>query len=181
MKKLIWAKTLFETYRYLTRIIKSIDRLVVERSIKSYSVGLGEPSTLEKMEIIIDLIQRKKRLLTVKMLIEEALKNIDIDSAKTLIKYYIDKGDLGEIAEEHQLNKRTMSRRINKMLLEAIDKISDLGYDINKIELLLQNEGWIIGVYNKTASKFSESRGIEYIALPPSFGNFERAFYRVAH
>ncbi len=176
MKKLVWAKTIFESYKYIARIVRSIDRLVLERSIKSYSVGLGEPTTLEKMEIIIDLIQRKKRLLIIKMLIEESLKNIDKESARILIRYYIDKEELGNIAESLQQNKRTMMRHINKMLIEAIDKIADLGYDVDKIEMLLHNEGWIIGVYNKTASKFSTAKGIELLSVPAN--NLEKIYYR---
>ena len=56
MKKLIWAKTIFESYKYLSRLISSIDRLVMEKSVHSYTVDSGESTTLAKMEAIIDLI-----------------------------------------------------------------------------------------------------------------------------
>ncbi len=167
MKKLVWAKTLFESYGYLSRIIKSIDRLVLERSTKSYCAGWCESTTIEQMEQIIDLIQRKKRLQSVKMLVEESIKNIDKKSARTLIRYFFDKVDLEILAEEFQLSKRTMSRRINSMLLDVMDKIEDLGYSLGKVELLLENEGWIIGIFNKHASKFSGENEVKPLILPP--------------
>lgn len=175
MKKLIWAKTLFESYKYLSRVIESLDRLVVERSAKSYSAGWYGVTTMEQIEQVIDLIQRKKRLQTVKMLIEEGLKNIDRDSAKILIKYFFHKVDVETIAEECCRNKRTMARRINSILLDAIDKIRDLGYDIKKIELLLENEGWVVGIFNKFASKFSGENRVKPLILPPLNG-MDRVF-----
>lgn len=176
MKKLVWGKTLLLSYKYLSRIIKGIDRIVLERSTKSYSVDWCESTTIEQMEQIIDLIQRKKRLQSVKMLIEESLKSVDRQNAKTLIRYFIDKVDLEIIAEENKLSKRTMSRRINSMLLDLIDKIRDLGYGIDKIELLLENEGWIIGIFNKQASKFSGENEVKPLLLPAQLSYVEKMF-----
>lgn len=177
MKKLVWAKTLLESYKYLSRVIDSLDRLVVERSAKSYTAGWYGVTTMEQIEQIIDLIQRKKRLQTVKMLIEEALKNIDRNSARVLIRYFINKIDLDTIAEECQMNKRTMSRKINAMLLNVLDKIRDLGYELGKIELLLENEGWIVGIFNKFASKFSGANEVKPLLLPPLKG-MEKVFWQ---
>lgn len=176
MKKLVWAKTLLFSYKYLARIIKGVDRIVLERSAKSYTSGWCEFTTMEQMEQIIDLIQRKKRLQTVKMLIEEGLKNIDPQSARSLIRYCIDRVDLEILAEEYGLSKRTMSRRINAMLIDLIDKIRDLGYSVAKIELLLENEGWIIGVFNKFASRFSGENEVKPLLLPSAVNSVERLF-----
>lgn len=176
MKKLIWAKTIFESYKYLSRIIKSIDRLVLERSVNSYNVSVGEITTLEKMEAVIDLIQRKKRLLVIKMLVEESLKNIDKESARILIKYYIDKIDMTTIAQNYGTNRRAMARKVNKLLQMCMEKMYDLGYNIRMIENLLENEGWIIGIYNSYVAKLPASAEIQEIALPPLRG-MEKAFY----
>jgi len=170
MRKLVWSKTLLESYKYVSRIIKSIDRLVVDSSVKSYTIGWGELSTPEQMEQIIDLIERKKRLQSVKLMIEEALKNIDRKSAKILVQHFIDKVDTGKIAAECELNKRTMTRRINKMQIEMMDKMRDLGFGIKKIELLLGNEGWIVGIFNKNAKKFTGENRVEPLMLPQMSG-----------
>ena len=154
MKKLVWAKTLFESYKYINRLIKSIDRFVFEKSVHSYNFSVSEPTTLEKMEAVIDLIQRKKRLLTIKMLVEESIKNIDREDAKILVMFYFDKIDVCRLLEKTGLNKRTLYRHMNKSLLECMDKIKDLGYGVLDLDLLLDNEGWIVGVYNGYAKKF---------------------------
>lgn len=177
MKKLVWAKTLLSSYKYLSRVIKSLDRLVVERSAKSHSAGWYGMTTMEQIEQIIDLIQRKKRLQTVKMLIEESLKNIERSSAKILVKYFVSNVDLGDLADEYGVNRRTMSRRINAMSLTMIDKICDLGYGIDKIQLLLENEGWIIGIFNKNASRFSGANEVKQLVLPQLKG-MEKVFWQ---
>ena len=157
MKKLIWAKTIFESYKYLSRLISSIDRLVMEKSVHSYTVDSGESTTLAKMEAIIDLIQRKKRLLIVKWLVEESIKNTDRQEARILIKFYIDKVAIDELADEYKMNNRTLARRMNKYLRNCMDRIYDLGYKCEDFERLLENEGWIIGVYNSIVDRFKKS------------------------
>ncbi len=177
MKKLVWAKTLLESYRYLSRVIKSLDRLVVERSAKSHSAGWYGMTTKEQMEQIIDLILRKKRLQTVKMLIEESLKNMERNSARVLVKFFMENVDLEDLAEEYGVTKRTMNRRLNSMALDVIDKIRDLGYGLDKIEILLENEGWIIGIFNKYASRFSGENEVKPLLLP-SLPRMERLFWQ---
>lgn len=104
---------------------------------------------------------------------------MDREDARVLIDFYIDKIDIAEIAEAQGKTPRTMLRHINKMLLDAMTKISDLGYDINRIELLLKNEGWIVGVYNKIASRFGESKRIPLLNMP-NLLKFEQALFRSA-
>ena len=181
MKKLIWAKTIFESYKYLTRLIKSIDRLVVEKSVHSYTVDSGEATTLSKMEAIIDFIQRKKRLLVIKMLIEESLKNTNREEARLLIKFYIDKIDLNILAEECNMNKRTLSRRINKYLINCMDKIYDLGYKCDDLEKLLENEGWIVGMYNANVEKFRKSCPELVMLKMPTLKGIEKVLCACCH
>ncbi len=167
MKKLLWAKTLFESYKYLGRIIKSIDRLVVEKSSFSGNLYQGESNTIEDMEAVIDLIQRKKRLLSVKLLIEESIKNTNQDDATLLVKYYIDKIDAQTLADEMHTNRRTIHRYINKALRGIMEQIFNLGYTYKDIETMLENEGWIVGIYNSYLVKMHGiEKGLRPIIIP---------------
>lgn len=167
MKKLIWAKTLFEAYKYLGKIIKSIDRLVLEKSVNSGNIYQGECNTMERMEAVIDLIQRKRRLLSVKLLIEESIKNSNEYNSTLLVKYYIDKLDTATMSEEMHTNRRTLHRHINNALLGAMEQIFNLGYTYKDIETMLENEGWIIGIYNSYLVKLKGiEKGLSPLALP---------------
>lgn len=174
MKNLIWAKTLFESYKYLGRIINSIDRLVLETSVNSANIYQGEGNTIERMEAVIDLIQRKRRLVSVKTLVEESIKNLDDYSATLLVKYFIDKIDTNTLAEELNTNRRTIHRHINNALLCAMEKIFNLGYTYKDIEMMLENEGWIVGIYNSYIAKMhGVEKGLTPLMIPQMKG-FDR-------
>ncbi len=154
MKSFIWAKTLFEAYKYLGRVIKSIDRLVLSSGVHSYSLHQYGENTLGKMEAIIDLIQRKKRLVFIKLIIEEGVKNLDSEDGKLLIRYYFDNIPTARIAEELNRPRRTIQRNINDALENFMLKLLELGYNTATIEQLLENESWILGVYNSYVAKY---------------------------
>ncbi len=158
MKDILWARTLFESYKYLGRIIKSIDRLVLEKSSFSSNIYQGEGNTIGDMEAVIDLIERKKRLLFIKLLIEEGIKNTNEFDSTLLVKYYIDKLDSQTLANDMHTNRRTIHRYLNKALQGIMEQIFNLGYTCKDIETMLENEGWIVGIYNSYLVKM---RGIE--------------------
>lgn len=167
MKKLVLGKTLFEAYKYLGRIIKSVDRLVVETSASSHSNNIYLDNTLDNMEAVIDLIQRKKRLVALKMIIEEGLKSMESYGAKILVRYYIDKVDTATIAEENKTNSRTIRRHINSALVDCIEKIYELGYDNKFLESIISNEGWIVGIYNSNVVKMqNKDSSLNLFSLP---------------
>lgn len=177
MKKLIWGKTLFESYKYIKRLVNSLDRIIYEKSVNSYGMSIDGKNTIESMEAVIDLIQRKKRLLLIKMIVEEGLKNIDRHDAKILIRYYLDKIELKTIADQEGKTTRTMSRLVDKMILSFMDKMSDLGYSYVKIEKMLENEGWIVGVFNSHIRKnASGSTKVEPLIVPAS-SKFDKLLY----
>ena len=158
MRNLVWGKTLLESYKYLKRLINSLDRIIYEKSVNSYGRDFDGRNTLDSMEAVIDLIQRKKKMLLIKMLVEEGLKNIEKKDAKILIKYYIDKIDLKAIAQSENQERRNMARIIDKIILDLMDKISVMGYNSNKIENLLKSEGWIVGIFNSHIKQGSKNK-----------------------
>jgi len=91
MRKLILGKTLLESYQSIPRIISSIDRLVVESSAHSYSLTVVRDDTMQKMQAVIDLIERKKRLMRIKLAVEEGIKACTKLDAKILVRYYFDR------------------------------------------------------------------------------------------
>ena len=169
MKKLIWGKTLLEAYKYMNRLIKSIDRLVVDKGVHSHFSYNGEGKKKKKMEAIIDLIQRKKRLLVIKMLTEEGVKNLDEYNAKLLVRYYFDKVDTLTIANEVGESRRTVHRHINNAILDFMDKVNELGYTSKQIETMLENENWIVGIYNGFVAKYQhKDKSLYPLTIPPS-------------
>ncbi|MBR4270592.1 MAG: hypothetical protein IKQ31_02830 [Clostridia bacterium] len=154
MKRLILGKTLLESYKNLQRIINSIDRLVVESSAHSYSLTQVSEDTMEKMQAVIDLIERKKRLLGLKMMIEEGLKQCSPLEAKILVRYYFDRVSTVSMAEELGMIRRNVHRKLNTSIIVFVQKLAVAGYDRKTIVDLIANEDWIVGIYNKYVDKF---------------------------
>lgn len=92
MKGKIWAKTILQAYNYVNRIIRSIDKMVVERSAASHH-SFGYADTLRVAEEIMALIERKRHLICMKHLVEDSLQFMEPGSNqifKQLKKFGID-------------------------------------------------------------------------------------------
>ena len=154
MKKLIWGRTIFEAYRHLKRVVDYVDKLVLEScSAYSYLQIYEGKNTLEQMEAVTDLIMHKKRLVVLKKLIENAVKLLEPNDAKLLVRRYFDNVPTTQIAKEQNTTRAALRSKFKNALLHAMDKIEELGYPLETLEELLKNEGWIIGIYNEIVEK----------------------------
>ncbi len=154
MRKLILGKTLLESYQSIPRIIGSIDRLVVESSAHSYSLSLVRDDTMQKMQAVIDLIERKKRLMRIKLAVEDGIKACSKLDAKILVRYYFDRAHTLLISEELGMNRRNVHRKINVAIVNFVDKLNSIGYPSNKLKEIISSEEWIVGIYNHHVDKF---------------------------
>ena len=60
MKEQLWTQTILDSYNNINTILKTIDKRVLSLGINSYkTTNYGQDSTLELMEAVIDLIERK--------------------------------------------------------------------------------------------------------------------------
>lgn len=153
MKSNLWGKTILTVYKYLERIAGSIDKLVERQALNSYYSGFKNDGVLDLADKIIELSERKVKLINVKVLTEKALEKMEEVSAQLLIEKYID-GDKGEIiAERHNFPMRTYFRR----QLQAEDAfcayLALLGFSEEKLNKYLSGENWIVEVYNNFKTK----------------------------
>ena len=167
MRKLILGKTLLESYQSIPRIISSIDRLVVESSAHSYSLTVVRDDTMQKMQAVIDLIERKKRLMRIKLAVEEGIKACTKLDAKILVRYYFDRAHTLLIAEELGMNRRNVHRKINVAVENLVERLNSVGYNSAKLKELITNEGWIVGIYNGYVDKFIKKDPSLVYLTPP--------------
>ena len=101
MKLNLCAKTVLLVYRYLDRIADAIDRLVERRALNSFymsGIGCKDNNISNVAQYIIDLSQRKVKLINIKILTEMALDNCPILYSQILIEKYMDNDKACEIA-----------------------------------------------------------------------------------
>lgn len=152
MKFNLCAKTVLMVYRYLDRIADAIDRLIERRALNSFyvgSIGNNDNSILSVADYIINLSERKIKLINLKILIDMALENSPILFSQILIERFMDNEKGTDIAKRHNLSERTYFRRLNESLDMFASKLSELGFPENKLLDYISSEKWIVEVYNR--------------------------------
>lgn len=152
MKLNLCAKTVLRVYRYLDRIADAIDRLVERRALNSFymsGIGCKDNNISNVAQYIIDLSQRKVKLINIKILTEMALDNCPILYSQILIEKYMDNDKACEIAKRHNLSERTYFRRLNEALRNFSITLEKLGFSESKLLDYISSEKWMIEVYNR--------------------------------
>lgn len=143
-----WAKTLLYVYKYLDRVCDGIDSLVDQNALGSFHYR-SENEVHSVTDRIVNLIERKAKLVNIKVLVDTCLLKSDKFNAQLLIERYIDDDCSENIAKRHQLNIRTYFRK----LVQAESSFSILmlreGFDDIKLKEYLSCEKWIIEVCEK--------------------------------
>lgn len=158
MQNHVWGKTLLSVYRYLERIADAIDNIIEKKAVQTSSM-LGSDAlshnTLALANKIIDLSERKVKLINIKLLTEQALSAMDPKGAKILIMKYFDNASCEEILSALSLSRRTYFRRIGEMEAAFEASCAMFGFPMERLDSYLANEAWIMNV------KSSFQKGVE--------------------
>lgn len=155
----LWVKTVLMSYRYLERIVNTLDRLIVNKGLYCGDV-LGQNfhrnNVLAVSESIINYSERKVTLINLNILIEESLSEIPMQDSQILIAKYIDGSKTEEMANRFGYSMRTLFRRINKAEKSFDSCLKRKGYDDKKLEEMLKDESWIINMHNSLSIEEEE-------------------------
>ena len=157
MKGRVWVKTILQSYNFIARVNRTIDKQVADRSVMSHLFSFGYQDTLSLMESIIDLIERKQNLLKLKELVEDGFNFINPEHAKALMLTYIDEYNIDDISTLLNLSKRTLQRKINKALSEMFYFFNKNGYTIEYIEKKYEQEKWLVGAFNNNIDRMGSN------------------------
>lgn len=154
MKNNIWAKTILYVYKYLDRLTEAIDSLVDRQAYNSFYYSANQNNDVLKVaDRMIQLIERKKKLINIKVLTDKCLENCNELLAKLLIEKYIDNDKSENIANRYNLSMRTYFRRLKDGEDNFSFFMSKFGFNQNKLDEYLKNEKWIMEVYNSFFEK----------------------------
>ena len=151
-----WTKTILTVYRHLPKITKSIDKIFEARAIGGSvmsSNAMAYNDVYNLTNNLINLTERKKSLINLKLLADKVLTSIDRDLAKLLILRYIDGYGYDKLAEHFGVCERTIYRKMNRALDVSVYALLRNGYDENKIENMIEKENWLFEVCRETAKE----------------------------
>jgi hypothetical protein len=152
MKSNLWVKTLLYTYKYLNRITDGIDQMVEKHAINSFyfcNSNLCDNSTMVIADKIIEMIERKKRLINIKVLVDKSLLSCDRANAQILVERFIDDDSAEVVAKRRGINIRTFFRKQERAENDFYSQMARLGYGVDMLEKYLASEGWIIDVFER--------------------------------
>lgn len=165
MKANLWAKTSLSVYRYLERIADAIDRLVESKAINSFYVSSSNFFTNGVSVVadkIIELSERKVKLINFKLLIENALTSCDAEQASLLVEKYFDGEKVKDIVAKHGLSMRTYFRKLNAAENAFYCELAHAGFTDEKLNQYLSSEKWIMEVMRRYAQ---DEKDVEVHAL----------------
>ena len=132
----------------------SIDKIVLNTGRSSNSCELQKyQTTYFQTSKIIELIDRKRKMINLKIGCEQALQKIPLQSRKILMLFYID-GVKGEfVAQLLGISIRTFFRQKLKALKEFCEALEQVGFTLGFFEKEYGNEKWLLSLYDDCVAK----------------------------
>lgn len=154
-----WSKTLLSTYGYLETIVGAIDKTVLNYGINS-AICTDTEFVANKM---ISLIERKKFLINIKILVDNILKRMDNGIARVLVLKYVDKIKAETASQILGISIRTFFRKIGIGIEQFSRQLSAFGYTPEKLYSVFKDEGWVMEMYSNYSKKGQKEFDIESI------------------
>ena len=151
-----WIKTLLSSYCVFPEIIKTVDKIIeLQASTISFTnVYNSHDSTLEQMEKVIDLSERKNSLVNIYLMTKDMLSELPIESYELLEKRYCLGFSIEEISKEFEYSIRTVYRKIERVIDEIYHFCIKKNWSLRLIESQIKNEGWLFDRYRKIISDY---------------------------
>lgn len=155
-----WAKTLLDVNCNLDAICGAIDKNINNCCVSS---SRSQMSTIYFADKIIRLMQRKKFMINIRVLINTVFKNLPLESAKILTVKYIDKMKTDTACKLLEMPNRTYFRKIKKAVQDFAFELKKQGYDELKLYEMFKDELWILETFDNHLKK--NAKDIEKINL----------------
>ena len=150
----LWIKTLLSVHSNLPEIIKSVDKIIeINASSMSFITDIynTEKSTYAQVEKVIDLTERKNKLLNLFLMSKNLLSSIDEDDSLFLKRKYIFGWTAEELSQEYQVSIRTIFRKTEKIIEEFFEIAKKKSWSLNFINLQVKDELWLIEKFKRIA------------------------------
>lgn len=153
-----WSKSALSIYKYLPTMVNTLDKIIMDTGKSSHNSILQKyQSTYCQASKIIELIDRKRKMINLKIAVEDTLNKLDRNSKRLLTLIFIDGAKSEVVAEMLGMSIRTFFRK----KISAINEFSSIfqckGYDNEFFESEYSYELWFMSVYNACVSKSTSS------------------------
>lgn len=145
----VWVKTLLSIYGSVPNIIKLIDGLVSSNATNPFgSCGNSTCDTYGQIEKIIDLCERKNKMLNIYILIKKLIADITPAENALIEARFVEKLTVEAVALDLKCTTRSVFRKINSLVDKLATFAISKGWSTFFIESQLEDEPWVIEQYN---------------------------------
>lgn len=156
-KMKLWIKTLLSVQANLPEIIKSVDKIIeMNASSLSFATDIfnAEKTTYAQVERVIDLTERKNKLLNIFLISKKLLECLCEDDRVFLKRKVVFNWTADELAYEYKISLRTVFRKIDKMFDAILDMAKRKNWSLNFINSQVKNEPWLKEKFNRYAKDY---------------------------
>lgn len=136
------AKTLISAYKFIEKTCNAIDEFIYKHAI-NYGPDPEISSTYDVVNNIVDLMERKNKLIRLKDVIDNVIQSLNVTDKQILIikmRYRTSAKDLQKILKLP--SERTTFRKIEHALASFTMHLNNSKY-AKLIEDLIESENWI--------------------------------------
>lgn len=156
-----WSKSALSIYRYLETMSNTIDKIIMDTGRSSNNITLQKYQTTSyQTSKMLELIERKRKMINLKLAVEEGLAKIKKDDMRLLTLVYIDGVKSETVAKLLGCSIRTFFRKKCTALKEFMIALEVAGFD----EMFFRNEyydqQWIMSVYDECLLKNSNQEEV---------------------
>lgn len=153
-KTKLWIKTLISVQTNLPEIINSVDKIIeVNASSLSFATDIynAEKSTMSQVEKVIDLTERKNKLLNIYLISKNLLNSLSENERVFIKRKFIYNWTAEELAQDEDVSVRTIFRRTDKILEKIYEFTKRKNWALGFILTQVKNESWIHEKFNRFA------------------------------
>ncbi len=145
-----FAKTILVVYGSLAKTVSQIDRLVYRRALATHSSsGCGFCNTEKQIEDIVALINKKNKLINLKLLADEVFACLDKETRDLLYDKYIARLNRQTMAKKLNVSTRTYYRKLDRAETSFAKECLLRGVDDKTFKQDYFDQNWLKTVYAK--------------------------------
>lgn len=141
-----WIKTLISEQNTIPEIIRTVDKIIeIQASSVSFSSDVFNKngSTINQVERVIDLTERKNSLINIYVMTQKMLKTLSADDYDFLERKFIYNWGMEEIADYYSISLRTVYRKIDKLIKTIYDECFKQKWTLKFVESQIKHEDWL--------------------------------------
>ena len=149
-----YIKALLGIYKNLPNIIGILDKIIEQRAttlVPTNTIyGDSYLQTMNQINKVINLTERKDKLLNLYVIIENIINSLDYTDRKIAILRYTKKYTCLEIANETNITERSVFRKLNRLLEKIAVFMLKQNWNTKFLDNQIGNEAWIYDAIKQT-------------------------------